>query len=175
MRWVVGLLVGAALLTTCSERDPGLESSERAVPRSSSENPRSLARVFDEVGSYPGKPWRKDGLEQTIRELSMAQGPEHCEWQRALFLGGEALIAPRDMRGSLWTRDPDGVLTHFPQSKQGFLARADLPADAMATGFTQGAVELWTAPSDATEFVYLVNADDRSDVERWVRGGGGCA
>jgi hypothetical protein len=50
-----------------------------------------------------------------------------------------------------------------------------LPSDAAATGYTHGDVELWLAPSDNGEYVYLVNSRNRADVERWVRGGGGCA
>jgi len=105
----------------------------------------------------------------------VAAGPEHCSWQEAVYLSGTGLKAPRDMAGGLWERDPTGVLEHFPRAKRDFRARAVLPPDAADTGFRQGAVEVWTAPSDRAAYVYLVNGQDRADVERWVRGGGGCA
>jgi hypothetical protein len=135
----------------------------------------SLADHFENAPAHPGLPWTKDGREVPAGELRLAAGPEHCNWQEAAFLGGTGLPAPRDARGGSWTRDPKGVLDHFPQSMKGFRASATLPDDAAPTVYTQGPVELWTAPSDGFEYVYLVNADDRTDVERWVRGGGGCA
>ena len=165
-------LVILAVLAGCSERDPGYDLDR--APSSAAES-RSLAAIFAGVGGYPGRPWYRDGREVSRQVMSLAQGPEHCDWQGALFLGGDGLLSPRDLRGGLWTRDPNGVLKHFPQARLGFRARTTLPADASPTGFTQGAVEVWTAPSDAADFVYLVHADKRSDVERWVRGGGGCA
>jgi hypothetical protein len=134
----------------------------------------TLAEVFANSQPYPGMPWHKDGRTVPVQELLLVDGPSHCGWERAKFLGGTGL--PADDKGTPeWTRDPEGVLTHFPRAKQDFRAHAVLPADAAATGYTQGDVELWIAPSDKGDYVYLVNARDRSDVERWVRGGGGCA
>lgn len=135
----------------------------------------SLAERFDAVPAYPGEPWVKDGQLVPTRELTLAAGPEHCGWQAAAYLGGAGLAAPRDDRGPLWVRDPKGVLEHFPRARAEFQAKAVLPSDAAPTGYAQGRVELWTAPSDAFDYVYLVNADSRTDIERWVRGGGGCA
>lgn len=134
-----------------------------------------LADLFDDAPPWPGEPFLQGDREVTRDEISLAAGPEHCGWQDAVYLGSSRLGAPRDERGGLWARDPDGVLTHAPEVRAGFRARAVLPPDARATGYRQGAVEVWTAPSDGAEFVYLVNSTDRADVERWVRGGGGCA
>lgn len=135
----------------------------------------SLAELFDDVPDWPGEPWFQDGREVTHSELAVAAGPEHCGWQEAAYLSGHGLDAPRDRDGRLWARDPKGVLEHFPKARSEFRAQAVLPADAVDTGYRQGPVELWTAPSDRSTYVYLVNGDDRDDVERWVRGGGGCA
>ncbi|MDT7572208.1 MAG: hypothetical protein QOE05_2382 [Actinomycetota bacterium] len=135
--------------------------------------PPSLAELFAEAGPYPGKPWEKYGEPVPPQDLSLAQGPSHCQWEGALFLGGAVL--PAGKAGREWTRDPEGVLTHYPRSKQEFQAHATLPDDAAPTGYTRGDVELWLAPSDEGAYVYLVNARDRTDVERWVNGGGGCA
>lgn len=137
-------------------------------------SPDSLSSGFDDAPMWPGEPWTKDGQEVSTREISLAAGPEHCSWQEAVFLGAAVLPAPRD-GGHLWSRDPQGVLTHHPRAQQEFQARATLPADAGFTGYAQGPVELWVAPSDGWEYVYLVNAENRDDVERWVQGGGGCA
>lgn len=126
--------------------------------------PPVLAAYFTDTPAYPGRPWSKEGVAVPTSELSLAAGPEHCNWERARFLGWTLL----------YSRDPEGVLTHSPGSQAGFRAGAVLPPDAAATGYTQGPVELWTAPSDRGEFVYLVNSADRNDAERWVRGGGGC-
>lgn len=136
---------------------------------------RSLAEVFEDAPVWPGDPWFQDGREVLHSELSVAAGPEHCDWQEAVYLGGNGLDAPRDQDGRLWSRDPMGVLEHFPRAQQEFRSPAVLPDDAVDTGYRQAAVELWVAPSDEARYVYFVNAQDRTDVERWVRGGGGCA
>jgi hypothetical protein len=137
--------------------------------------PRSLAQHFEDAPTWPGQPWFRDGRQVLHTELSVAAGPEHCSWQAAAYLGGSALPAPRDEHGSLWARDPNGVLSHFPKAQQDFRSPATLPSDAAFTGYHQGPVEVWTAPSDGSEYIYLVNGENRRDVERWVRGGGGCA
>jgi len=136
---------------------------------------RSLAEVFEDAPEWPGEPWFRDGREVLHSEMTVASGPEHCNWQEAVYLGGSGLEAPRDQDGALWTRDPKGVLEHFPRARQEFSSPAVLPADAVDTRYRQGAVELWIAPSDQARYAYFVNADDRTDIERWVRGGGGCA
>jgi hypothetical protein len=144
-------------------------------PQPGARAPRSLAQYFEDAPTWPGQPWFRDGRQVLHSELSVAAGPEHCSWQEAAYLGGSGLPAPRDEHGSLWARDPKGVLSHFPKAQQDFRSPATLPSDAAFTGYHPGPVEVWTAPSDASEYVYLVNGEDRRDVERWVRGGGGCA
>lgn len=136
---------------------------------------RSLAERFDPAPGWPGEPWFRDGREVPHFELTVAAGPEHCQWQRATYLSGDGLRAPRDDAGGLWARDPHGVLDHHPRAQAEFRSPATLPRDAAFTGYHQGPVEVWTAPSDGAAYVYLVNAEDPADVERWVRGGGGCA
>jgi hypothetical protein len=101
--------------------------------------------------------------------------PSNCDWQEAVYLGGSGLAAPRDRLGGLWARDPKGVLEHFPRAQREFQSPAVLPAGAVDTGYRQGAVELWVGPDEDARYVYFVNGGDRTDVERWVRGGGGCA
>lgn len=135
----------------------------------------SLADRYDEAPAWPGAPWTKNGLEVPREELVLAAGPEHCGWQDSAFIGGEALSAPRDEVGPHWVRDPRGVLTFDPRAQAEFRSPAQLPSDAAWTGYAQDGVELWVAPSDRADYVYLVNSTDRSDTERWVRGGGLCA
>jgi hypothetical protein len=145
------------------------------APTSLREDTRSLAERFSPSEPWPGQPWYRAGKEVLPREVSLSAGPEHCGWERATFLGAEELPAPKDARGRLWVRDPEGALDHFPGAKAGFMARATLPPDAEFTGYESGHLELWTAPSDFPEHIYVVNDLDPTDVERWVRGGGGCA
>ena len=146
------------------------------VDSSDSDEPdRSLADRYDEPPGWPGDPWIKDGLEVSRDELVLAAHAQHCGWEQSAFIAGEALAAPRDERGSLWVRDPRGVLSHDPRAKADFRSPAVLPADAEWTGYAQDGVELWAAASDNADYVYLVNKANRNDIERWVRGGGLCA
>lgn len=158
------------VLNTKVERVP------QQVNSSNSDGPeRSLADRYDEPPGWPGDPWVKDGLEVSRDELVLAAHAEHCDWEKSAFVAGEALTAPRDERGSLWVRDPRGVLSHDPRAKAEFRSPAVLPADVEWTGYAQHGVELWVAPSDNADYIYLVNTADRKDIERWVRGGGLCA
>lgn len=157
-------LAGRPLLHAATSQSDGTDPSGR-----------TLAEIFEDVPAWPGDPWFRDGRQVLRSELGVAAGPEHCTWQEAAYLASSALPAPRDMGGGLWARDPKGILEHFPRAQAEFQSPAVLPGDAAFTGYYQGPVEVWTAPSDDSAYVYLVNGDDRSDVERWVRGGGGCA
>lgn len=158
-----------ALNTKVDRLPQQVGDSDSAAPK------RSLAERYDKPPGWPGDPWIKDGIEVSRDELVLAAHAEHCGWEQAAVITGEALFAPRDERGSLWVRDPSGVLDHDPRARQKFRSPAALPADAEWTGYTQDGVELWMAASDAADYVYLVNRNDRQDIERWVRGGGLCA
>ncbi len=133
----------------------------------------SLASRFEDAPEHPGEPWSKDGTRVAESVLQLAEGAEHCGWQDSAFLGGTALGYGDDPTRSVWSRDPDGVISE--RTRAGFRADAELPEDAVFTGWSQGPVELWTAPSDRREYVSLVHSEDPDDVERWVAGGGGCA
>jgi hypothetical protein len=158
------------VLNTKVERVP------QQVSSSDSDGPdRSLADRYDEPPGWPGDPWIRDGIEVSRDELVLAAHAEHCGWEKSAFIAGEALTAPRDERGSLWVRDPSGVLSHDPRAEADFRSPAALPADAGWTGYAQNGVELWVAASDNADYIYLVNRANRNDIERWVRGGGLCA
>lgn len=153
-----------------------VERIPQQVDSSDSDEPgRTLAERYDATPGWPGDPWIKHGMEVSRDELVLAAHAEHCGWEQSAFIGGEALTAPRDERGSLWVRDPRGVLSHDPRAQADFRSPAALPADAEWTGYAQDGVELWVAASDNADYIYLVNRGDREDTERWVRGGGLCA
>jgi len=135
-------------------------------------DPRSLAERFEDPPTWPGEPWHRNGHPASRQVLVLSEGPEHCNWETAAVLAGSALAQDA---GVLYWRDPKGALEHAPELQREFRAGAELPADAAWTGWTQRGAELWTAPSDEGRYVYLVRAAYRSDVERWVKGFGGCA
>jgi hypothetical protein len=68
-------------------------------------------------------------------------------------------------------RDPSGVLSPSFTGTGTFAPNAALPADAASTGFHRHGWELWVAPSDSEEAVYVVNGDPATGavVERWPR------
>jgi hypothetical protein len=158
------------VLNTRIDRVPQQADGTQAVDPS-----RSLADRYNAPPVWPGDPWTKYGREVPQDELVLAAGPEHCGWQESTYIGGKALSKPRARLGAYWVRDPKGVLDFEPRLQAEFRPRAALPADAVWTGYAQDGVELWVAPSDSADYVYLVNVADRRDVERWVRGGGLCA
>jgi hypothetical protein len=47
------------------------------------------------------------------------------------------------------------------------LDQAELPVDAVASGYRHNIREVWVAQSDFDDYLYLVFDDDR--VERWPR------
>lgn len=103
----------------------------------------------------------------------MASGPEHCGWQEALLLFADG--DRTDLGRGHWVRDPKGVLEHLPNAARDFASPAELPADARFTGYEQGIAQVWAAPSDGGAYLYLVDAANRGDTERWTRGGALCA
>ena len=125
---------------------------------------RTLAQRFGDPPPGMGEPWQREGREVLRDELTVAAGPEHCDWQDAALLSGRGITG-------VFARDPDGTMD-IPEVQQGFRAGTSLPADAVDTGYSQGPVHLWTAASDAGRFVYAVLGDE---VERWVRMPGLCA
>jgi hypothetical protein len=104
--------------------------------------------------------------------LHALEGPEHCGWTSVTFLHlgwplGTRTEPPGDFRQYL--RDPQGVLREFHAAEFG--SAGSFPSDAEPTGFHRGDWELWSAPSDVDEAVYVVNGDPRAGGtwERWPR------
>ncbi len=72
--------------------------------------------------------------------------------------------------GRTYANDPTGALGPL-ESQSGapltFLDQAELPVDAVASGYRHNIREVWVAQSDFDDYLYLVFDDDR--VERWPR------
>ena len=103
--------------------------------------------------------------------LHTLEGPEHCGWTSITFLHtGWPIGSETDGNGfRQYLRDPQGLLREDTSGP--FRADAALPSDAVDTGYHRGDWQLWVAPSDGDEAVYLVNAAPAAQgaVERWPR------
>jgi hypothetical protein len=88
------------------------------------------------------------------------RGPEHCGWQGVAFM---SVYTEDDREDRQYVRDPEGVLHNGVREPLApFEDDADLPADAVDTGFRNEFYELWLAAD--REYAYLVRGDD---VEGW--------
>jgi hypothetical protein len=102
-------------------------------------------------------------------EIAVVEGPDHCGWTSASFLhlgwpvGTVATVADQERQ---YLRDPQGLFAD--QLASPFDPDAELPNDAVDTGYHRGPIELWISPSDEDEAVYLLNLDT-DVVERWTR------
>ena len=104
--------------------------------------------------------------------MHVTEGPDHCGWTSVTFMNlgwplGTQTEPPGDFRQ--YVRDPDGVLSSSLRTPFG--SDGDLPADVAPTGFHRGDWELWTAPGDVADAVYVVEGDPRAGGtwERWPR------
>lgn len=119
--------------------------------------------IFLSLGGYCGPPRWVDRTGQVAPPavLKEQRGPMHCEWDSASFLR---------YRGEAYVGDPEGVLPTGGTALS-YEPRADLPSDAVATGYREGDRELWTSPSVGRDAVYIVTPDG---AERWPRLTAGC-
>jgi hypothetical protein len=128
---------------------------------------QSVATAFDQPPAYPGYTWMRAGRPVAAEEMETIAGPSHCGWQSAtmLFIAWPPGSGPTTyFQGRLYIRDPDGV---YGVPFRDRLARnVTLPADARATGYRLGAIEIYVSPSDQDEAIYVVSA---RDAERWPR------
>lgn len=100
-------------------------------------------------------PWKdRQGQVPPRDTLSEHQGPDHCEWQAAVFL---------NYMGVSYVKDPHDVMKDALPVK--FDANARLPRDARSTGYRSGNRELWIASADP-DAIYIKTS---GDVERWPR------
>jgi hypothetical protein len=114
-----------------------------------------------------------DGLPGTEPLVLHAfEGAEHCGWTSVTFMTmGWPPGTPTADSGSYreYYRDPSGVLSI--SHTESFAPNAALPSDAAPTGFHRHGWELWVAPSDSHDAVYVVDGDPAAGavVERWPR------
>jgi len=100
------------------------------------------------------------------------EGADHCGWTSVTFLHiawplGTTTTDSGETRQ--YVRDPHEVLAGLMSAP--LESETRLPDDAAATGYHRGDWELWVAPSDADEAVYVVNGDPDAGGtwERWPR------
>jgi len=86
-------------------------------------------------------------------EVESYRGPEHCSWESMTFL---------QVGRDLYVREPVAELRRA--FDEPYRAHADLPADAVDTGFERGDEHLWLSADRARAFVGTT-----SDVELWPR------
>jgi len=147
----VGGVAKAALVIADSTRVE-LETKDRwAIETFASCDPSEFDPSTD--GAFPQEVWMDaDGDRVPTSVITSSRGPEHCGWESATFLRV-------DGRG--YISDPEGVL-----DGKGFVAPfdadAELPSDAIDTGYQQQGLRLWLSNDRLIAFV--VTADR---VEAW--------
>ena len=88
-------------------------------------------------------------------------GFNRCGMQDVVFI---------EFAARTYANDPTGVLGPLEAASGALLTfrdQAELPADAVATGYRHEIREVWVADSDREDYLYMVFDDDR--VERWPR------
>ena len=80
-------------------------------------------------------------------------GPAHCDWQSMTFL---------ELGGATYVGNADPELADFFAEK--YRAHADLPADAVDTGYQRGGRHLWLSADKQRAYVGTTD-----DVELWPR------
>ncbi len=115
------------------------------------------------------RPWTDaDGCLLRIDILAERSGPEHCGWEDAdVLIVGEPLGEPYTSSSDTvhFVRDLEGVFGK-PDLAEGFVAGADLPDEAVDSGFRRDGISLWHVPEDQSQ-VWLVS---KNSVEQWPEG-----
>jgi hypothetical protein len=127
----------------------------------------SVASAFDAGPGYPGYGWSRAGHGVDGEEVRTIAGPDHCGWRSAtmLFIGWPPGTAARTAdRARMYVRDPQGA--YGGDTRDRLVRNATLPADANPTGYRLGPIELYLAPSDQDDGIYVVAP---SGTERWPR------
>lgn len=110
---------------------------------------------LDEAGWFTD--WTTpDGRPATHEEISDNQwdADDHCSWPNVRMIG---------FNNVTYVRDPDDVFGEWPFETTLDLD-AELPADAVDTGYHKGDVELWLNASGDASAAYLVGTET---TERW--------
>ena len=130
---------------------------------------------FDEAGKA-----LPDGSNGGPFVMSVYEGPDHCGMTSLSIASlawpiGTSFTQPDEagVNNRQYIRDPQGLgwapTTPFETGKA-------LPDDASFTGYQRGEWQLWVAPSDQDEAIYMVRGDPAAGGtwERWPRGRVGC-
>jgi hypothetical protein len=126
----------------------------------------SVASAFGPAPGYPGYQWSRDGRDAT-NEVTTISGPAHCGWQSATMLLIGWPLGTRATTSSqtrMYIRDPDGV--YGVEFRDRLVLHAALPPDARRSGYRVGQIEIYLAPSDQDDAIYVVAPPG---AERWPR------
>ena len=93
------------------------------------------------------------------RTLDVWRGAEHCGWQAMTFLS----LGPWDDKVPTFIANPLPYLREYVAEP--FQPHANLPPDAVDSGFRHGEDRLWVAPDRSRAYV----GSSPSDVEMWPR------
>jgi hypothetical protein len=133
----------------------------------------TACRASDDPSAYFDAPpvspytWTRDGKAVSWRELSSRAGLAHCDWESATFLSigwPVGTVSDTAAQTRQYIRDPRGAVRAALRDR--LRLRAELPADAGATGYRYGPLEVYLSPSDQDEAIYVVGG---GRVERWPR------
>jgi hypothetical protein len=160
-------LAVAVLATACGSARQSAESS-RASQEEACGTPGSMTDL-DEEPSYSANylhRWTtREGCPVHLDILMTRRGADSCGGPKAadILIGWPLGSSHHDHQPyRIFVRDPHNVLRDA-ETSSAFDDDAELPTDAVDTGYRQDGTELWMRPDDDA-FVYLVLADR---VERW--------
>ena len=123
--------------------------------------PLAVALVLSACGSSHG-PWTDpSGNHASSGIIVEYEGFNRCGTKDVVFLEYAGRTYAKDLSGAL------GTLTDGGGRSLTFDEPAELPADAVASGYRHNIREVWVAQSDVDDYLYLVYDDQR--VERWPR------
>lgn len=94
-----------------------------------------------------------DGRPVPTTVIQSRTGPEHCDWQSMTFL---------HLNDAVYVRKPLASLDDF--FAEPYQEHAELPADAVDTGYERDGEHLWLSPDEQRAYV-----GTESDVETWPR------
>jgi hypothetical protein len=138
--------------------------------------PGGLAIAFGLVACrVPESPVRPDdgwvGPDGPTQAVAVHRGSDHCDWDATVFMAVEweenplTELAPvPDGGGGSYVRDPRSIGLSDHDVAMAFHTDAELPPDAVRTGYHADQVEMWVVPSHGYRTVFLVHGDE---VERW--------
>lgn len=132
---------------------------------------------FDEAGNP-----LPDGSNGQPFVMSVSEGPDHCgitslSIAHLAWPIGTSFTEPDEagINNRQYIRDPQG-LGWAASPTAAFEAGGSLPSDASFTGYRRGEWQLWVAPSDQDEAIYMVRGEPAAGGtwERWPQGQIGC-